>query len=59
MKRKDLIRSLQKEGCYLERHGKKHDIYVNPQNNKKAAIPRNSEIKDSLCDLIKKQLELP
>ncbi|HAO20085.1 MAG TPA: addiction module toxin, HicA family, partial [Desulfobacteraceae bacterium] len=28
MKRGNLIRELEKTGCYLKRHGKKHDIYV-------------------------------
>ena len=58
MKRVELIKLLQKEGCYLKRHGKKHDIYLNPENGKKAPIPRHREIKKSLCELIKKQLEL-
>ncbi len=40
------------------RHGKKHDIYTNPKNGKKAPIPRHSEIKESLCELIMKQLGL-
>lgn len=58
MKRNKLIRELVDEGCYLKRHGAKHDIYVNPKNGKKAPVPRHSEIKDSLCKLIKKQLRI-
>ncbi|MGQ9508662.1 MAG: type II toxin-antitoxin system HicA family toxin [Thermodesulfobacteriota bacterium] len=45
-------------GCFLLRHVKKHDIYQNPKNGKKAPVPRHDEIKDSLADLIKKQLEI-
>ncbi|MDO8136943.1 MAG: type II toxin-antitoxin system HicA family toxin [Candidatus Brocadiales bacterium] len=56
MKRRELIRELEKAGCYLNRHGGKHDIYVNPKNGRKAPIPRHREIKESLCELIKKQL---
>ena len=56
MKRRELIRELVAKGCYLKRHGKKHDIYVNPKTGKKAPIPRHSEIKDSLCELIRKEL---
>ncbi len=56
MKRNMLIKELVKEGCYLRRHGKKHDIYVNPKNGKKAPIPRHSQIKESLCKLIRWQL---
>ena len=37
---------------------KKHDIYMNPKNRRKAPVPRHSEIKDSLCELIRKQLGL-
>jgi len=58
VKRRDLVRELVDAGCYLTRHGKKHDIYVNPKNGKKAPVPRHSEIKNSLCELIRKQLGL-
>lgn len=56
MKRHDLIRELIDAGCYLKRHGKKHDIYSNPKNGKSAPVPRHTEIKESLCTLIRKQL---
>ena len=46
MKRKALIKDLVKGGCYLKRHGGRHDIYANPQNGRQAPIPRHSEIKD-------------
>jgi hypothetical protein len=58
VKRRDFIRELVRAGCYLKRHGKKHNIYVNPVNGQKAPVPRHSEIKDSLCELIRKQLGL-
>lgn len=56
MKRNALIRELVKSGCYLKRHGNKHDIYANPKNGRQVPVPRHSEIKDSLVRLIKKQL---
>ena len=56
MKRKDLIREIVNAGCYLKRHGKRHDLYENPINSKKSPVPRHTEIKDTLCELIKKQL---
>jgi hypothetical protein len=43
-------------GCYLKRHGNKHDIYANPANGKQTPVPRHTEIKDTLCQLIRKQL---
>jgi len=58
MKRRDLIRELTDAGCYLKRHGKRHDLFVNPKNGRKAPVPRHSEIKNSLCEIIKKQLGL-
>jgi len=56
VKRKVLIKVLVKGGCYLKRHGSRHDIYANPRNGRQAPIPRHPEIKDSLVRLIKKQL---
>lgn len=58
MKRQEFIRELEKSGCQLKRHGKKHDIYVNLKNGKKAPVPRHTEIKNTLCEVIRKQLEL-
>ena len=58
MNRRELIRELTREGCQLERHGKRHDLYVNPKTGQKAPIPRHNEIKNSLCELIRKQLGL-
>jgi len=56
VKRKALIKDLVKGGCYLKKHGSRHDIYANPKNGRQAPIPRHTEVKDSLVRLIKKQL---
>jgi YcfA-like protein. len=58
VKRRDLIKELVGAGCYLRRHGKRHDIYMNLKSGRKAPIPRHSEIKDSLCELMRRQLGL-
>ena len=58
MKRQKFIRELEKAGCVLHRHGSRHDIYRNIITGKKAPVPRHAEIKDSLCRLIRKQLDL-
>ena len=58
MKRKEFIRELIKAGCYIKRHGTNHDIYMNPRTGRKAPIPRHTEVKESLCELIRKQLGL-
>jgi len=41
MKTSELIRYLKKQGIKLHRHGKRHDIYINPENGKKAEVPRH------------------
>ncbi|PID76749.1 MAG: addiction module toxin, HicA family [Deltaproteobacteria bacterium] len=56
MKRKNFIKELISEGCYLKRHGSRHDIYANPTNGKQTSVPRHPEIKESLCRLIRQQL---
>ena len=58
MKRREFLQELIAAGCDLKRHGKKHDLYVNPRNGRKAPVPRHTEIKDSLCRLIRRQLGL-
>jgi hypothetical protein len=45
-------------GCVLKRHGAKHDIYLNPANGRKTAVPRHTEIRGSLAAAIKRQLGL-
>ena len=55
MRRGHFIRELVDSGCHLRRHGKKHDIYVNPKNGKKSPVPRHSEIKEDICEMIRKQ----
>nr|VFK43405.1 MAG: hypothetical protein BECKTC1821E_GA0114239_102529 [Candidatus Kentron sp. TC]VFK57412.1 MAG: hypothetical protein BECKTC1821F_GA0114240_101737 [Candidatus Kentron sp. TC] len=58
MKRGNFIRELVDAGRYLKRHGKRHDLYANPLDGKQAPVPRRPEIKDALCQLIRKQLGL-
>ena len=57
MKRRTLIRELTKAKCYFKRHGKGgHDIYINIRNGRIAPVPRHTEIRETLCMLIRKQL---
>ena len=58
MKRSELIRQLTNSGCVLHRHGTRHDIYINPMNGKKQAVPRHVEIDNALAKHIKKYLGL-
>lgn len=56
MKRIDLIRDIERNGCVFVRSGANHDIYVNPRTGKKQPIPRHREIDDYLAKHIKKIL---
>ncbi|MDA8021114.1 MAG: type II toxin-antitoxin system HicA family toxin [Thermoanaerobaculia bacterium] len=58
MKRRAFLRELRRAGCTLDRHGGRHDLYLNPANGRKAPVPRHREIRDSLCRLIRRQLGL-
>ncbi|MBM3821517.1 MAG: type II toxin-antitoxin system HicA family toxin [Verrucomicrobia bacterium] len=49
MKRRELIRELIDEGCYLKRHGGRHDLYHNPATGRSVPVPRHTELKDSLA----------
>ena len=57
MKRKDLIKKVEKMGCILIRHGGKHDWYQNPKTKAFQPVPRHNEIKEYLAKHIIKMLE--
>lgn len=50
MKRKDLIKMLERNGWWLQRNGANHDIYTNGIRSE--PIPRHSEIKEQLAKTI-------
>lgn len=56
MKRKDLIKLLEKNGWYLKRRGGNHDIYTN--GIKIEPIPRHKEISEELAKAIIKKHKL-
>ena len=56
MKRRNLITQLEKAGCYLIRHGGKHDIYHNPNTGKTEPVPRHREVNERLARKIIKSL---
>jgi len=58
VKQKAFLKELRKAGCIFLRHGSRHDLYLNPANGRKAPVPRHTEIKNSLCRLIREQLGL-
>ena len=56
MKRSDLVRSIERMGCVLIRHGGKHDWYQNPATKVAQPVPRHREITESLAKYILKNL---
>ncbi|MCI0700055.1 MAG: type II toxin-antitoxin system HicA family toxin [Planctomycetia bacterium] len=39
MKRRELEKHLGEHGCKFDHHGGRHDIWLNPANNKTAPVP--------------------
>ncbi|MEO8026825.1 MAG: type II toxin-antitoxin system HicA family toxin [Bryobacteraceae bacterium] len=56
MKRIELIRALEKNGCVLVRHGGSHDWYRNQNTGMSQAVPRHREIQEKLAKSILKKL---
>ncbi len=59
MKRRDLLRHLEANGCAFVREGHDHTIYENPNHRKRVPIPRHREIPDVFARAICRQLEIP
>jgi len=59
MKRKALIKYLERNGCILLREGGNHSIYLNKARMKISTVPRHKEIYDFLAKKICKDLEIP
>lgn len=59
MKRRDLIRHLEINGCVFLREGGNHTVYVNKEKKKVSSIPRHNEIFEYLAKKICKDLEIP
>ena len=58
MKRLDLIRHLEQQGCELLREGGRHSVYVNRATRKVTAVPRHREINEFLARKICRDLEI-
>ncbi|HEX8740751.1 MAG TPA: type II toxin-antitoxin system HicA family toxin [Casimicrobiaceae bacterium] len=59
MKRRDLIRFLERHGCDLLREGAKHSVFVNRAAGKSSTVPRHREINEHLARKICRDLEVP
>ena len=56
MKRRDLVKLLEKNGWYLKRNGGSHDLYTD--GTRIEPIPRHSEINERLAQAIIRKLGL-
>lgn len=54
MKHSELIRILIEAGCFIKRHGAKHDIWVNPKTGGRTSVPRHGskEIEEETANSI-------
>nr|CBX28481.1 hypothetical protein N47_G38050 [uncultured Desulfobacterium sp.] len=59
MKRKDVIRYLEDNGCEFLREGANHTVYVNRHEKKVSTVPRHREIDECLVIKICKDLGIP
>ena len=59
MKRRDLLRHLERHGCTSLREAGNHSVYVNRAKGKSSTIPRHREINDFLARKICRDLEAP
>jgi hypothetical protein len=59
MKRRELLRHLERHGCHLDHEGSRHSIYKNAAWAKKASVPRHKEIDNRLARKICGQLGVP
>ena len=59
MKRIDLIRHLEVNGCELLREDGRHTVYVSRSAQKSSSVPRHREINDFLARKICRDLQIP
>lgn len=59
MKRKDLLKHLRRQGCYLKREGGSHSLWTNPRTGGLEAVPRHVEIPNLLVRKICRSLSVP
>jgi len=50
---------LRRYGCYLKREGKEHSLWCNPRTGHCEAVPRHTEIPNSLARKICRYLSIP
>ena len=56
MKNGALLKILRQQGCVFVKHGKKHDLYLQPKTGKTSQVPRHPDIQENLARKIIKNL---
>jgi mRNA interferase HicA len=56
VKRHEFLAHLKAHGCQLVREGAKHSWWGNPENGRRSAVPRHSEINNILARKICRDL---
>lgn len=58
MRYNELTKRLRKAGCYVTRHGARHDLWFSPITGVEKAVPRHStqEVKKGTLRTIEKEL---
>jgi len=59
VKRRDLLRHLERHGCRLLREGANHTIMTSPRGDKVSTVPRHREINPFLARKICRDLDVP
>ena len=59
MKRIDLVRHVDANGCELLREGGSHSVYINRSARRTSVIPRHREVNEYLARKICRDLEIP
>jgi mRNA interferase HicA len=58
VKRRDIIKALERNGFIFKRHGGKHDIYWNSSTQKTVPVERHKDIDDDTAKEIFKEAGL-
>jgi len=59
VRRRELLRHLEANGCPLKREGASHSIHWNPKTGRREPVPRHNEIPDLLVRKICRALDIP
>ena len=59
MKRSSLLQHLRRHGCVLKREGAAHSLWTNPATGAVEAVPRDTEIANTLARTVCRKLSIP